>query len=328
VGNPHSRDIVWGDLSRSGMYNVPYLWDANAEEWITWNGSTGALTGGRIGAFNAFFVATMSENPSLTAPFSARRAGESQFVGKVVEQQAASSFSLKVESPDGRSNRAWFSFDANGKLGLDEHDAFKLAPYSQQYVQLASVIQDSIRLDINHLPMLTEEVTIPLKLTSTANGTYRLSLNGNALPRGWDYAVIDTETGASSKLDQPLEFAWTGAGKDLSRFVLKLSPNTITSTERGPDAPLAFALGQNVPNPFNPTTVIGFTVGTQDLASLHTRLTVYDMLGREVAVLVDGVMSAGSHSVTFDGSGLASGVYLYRLESGGKVLSRKFTLIK
>jgi hypothetical protein len=94
------------------------------------------------------------------------------------------------------------------------------------------------------------------------------------------------------------------------------------------DRAVAIELDQNVPNPFNPTTVIGFSVGTQDLASLHTRLTVYDILGRQVAVLVDGAMPAGSHHVTFDGSNLPSGVYLYRLEIGGKTLQRKFTLIK
>ncbi len=323
VGNPYSTDISWGDLSRSGLYNAVYSWNPNAEEWATWNGTTGGLANGRIGAFNAFLVATMSESPSLSVPFNARRAGTSQFLGKIVESQAAT-FSLQVEGPDGRTNKAWFSFDANGKLGLDAYDALKLAPYSANYVQLASVVSDSIRLDINHLPILTEEVTIPLRVKSTANGTYRLSLSGNALPSGWDFAVIDTQTGESSKLAQPIEFAWTGGGKELSRYVLKLSPNTITSTERGPDAPFVFALGQNYPNPFNPSTVIRYTLD----AGRPTSLKVYDVLGREVAVLVDGVMSPGTHSVTFDGSGLASGVYLYRLESGGKVLSRKFTLIK
>jgi hypothetical protein len=107
-------------------------------------------------------------------------------------------------------------------------------------------------------------------------------------------------------------------------FIHKRVTTDLDDTE----APLAIQLDQNVPNPFNPTTVIGFSVGTQDLASLHTRLTVYDILGRQVAVLVDGAMPAGSHHVTFDGSNLPSGVYLYRLESGGKNLQRKFTLIK
>jgi alpha-amylase len=82
------------------------------------------------------------------------------------------------------------------------------------------------------------------------------------------------------------------------------------------------------PNPFNPSTVIGFTVETQDLASPHMSLAIYDILGREVAVLVDGAMPTGSHSVTFDASGLASGVYLVRLEADGMVRTRSISLIK
>jgi len=89
-----------------------------------------------------------------------------------------------------------------------------------------------------------------------------------------------------------------------------------------------FELMPAYPNPFNPSTQIGFTVETQDLASPHVRLAIFDILGREVAVLVDGAMPAGSHSVTFDASGLASGVYLVRLEADGMVRTRSISLIK
>ena len=84
-----------------------------------------------------------------------------------------------------------------------------------------------------------------------------------------------------------------------------------------------FELEQNVPNPFNPTTEIGYRKSEIG----PTQLTIYDLLGREVAVLVDGVVAAGRHSVRFDGTGLASGVYIYRLESGGKVETRKMVLL-
>jgi hypothetical protein len=96
------------------------------------------------------------------------------------------------------------------------------------------------------------------------------------------------------------------------------------------DAEIAsgYTLSQNFPNPFNPSTVISFTLGTQDLASVQTRLAVYDALGREVAVLVDGPMSAGSHSVTFDAGQLASGVYIYVLTSGDIRLTQTMTLVK
>lgn len=83
-------------------------------------------------------------------------------------------------------------------------------------------------------------------------------------------------------------------------------------------------LSQNYPNPFNPSTQISFTLQ----ASSFTRLSVYDLLGREVAVLVDGPMSVGSHSVNFDASELTSGMYLYRIVSNGEAISRRMMLIK
>lgn len=96
-----------------------------------------------------------------------------------------------------------------------------------------------------------------------------------------------------------------------------------TSTEER-DAPFATALAQNFPNPFNPSTVIGFQLSVAGRA----RLSVYDLLGREVAVLVDDVMPAGEHSVTFDASNLASGVYVYRLIVGAEVHTKRMTLVK
>lgn len=114
----------------------------------------------------------------------------------------------------------------------------------------------------------------------------------------------------------------------LSGDVLEKTPTSIEKPDQRDDVPASITLNQNVPNPFNPSTVIGFTVGTQDLASVQTRLSVYDLLGREVAVLVDGVMPAGEHRVSFDASGLSSGVYLYRLQSGSMVETRRMTLVK
>jgi hypothetical protein len=83
-------------------------------------------------------------------------------------------------------------------------------------------------------------------------------------------------------------------------------------------------LQQNFPNPFNPRTVIRYQLS----AVSDVRLAVYDLLGREVAVLAERVMDAGAHEVSFDGSGLPSGVYVYRLRAGSISESRKLTLIK
>jgi hypothetical protein len=90
------------------------------------------------------------------------------------------------------------------------------------------------------------------------------------------------------------------------------------------DVPRDFALGSAYPNPFNPSTVVPFELA----AAGQVRLAVYDVTGRQVAVLVNTTMSAGRHSVAWDAAGLPSGVYMVRLTAGGKVMTGKATLLK
>ena len=95
-------------------------------------------------------------------------------------------------------------------------------------------------------------------------------------------------------------------------------------SEKENDLPEKIDLAQNYPNPFNPTTTIQFSLPE----SQHVRLGVYDMLGREVALLVDDVINAGVHNVLFDASSLSNGTYLYRLEANEMSLTGHMTLIK
>jgi hypothetical protein len=85
-----------------------------------------------------------------------------------------------------------------------------------------------------------------------------------------------------------------------------------------------FRLSQNYPNPFNPATVISYSVP----AGSDVSLKVYDALGQEVASLVDGFVSAGTHEVEFDASALASGIYFYRMTAGSFTDSKKLVLLK
>ncbi len=81
---------------------------------------------------------------------------------------------------------------------------------------------------------------------------------------------------------------------------------------------------QNYPNPFNPTSTIEFALSSK----AHTRLTIYNLLGQLVDILVDKPLSAGHYEVEFNGAELPSGIYFYRLETGSKTLNRKMILIK
>ena len=80
----------------------------------------------------------------------------------------------------------------------------------------------------------------------------------------------------------------------------------------------------NYPNPFNPETTIDYELPQTS----EVYLAVYDLLGHEAAVLVDGLQSAGRHMVRFDASNLPSGPYVYRLQTGDKIVARTMILVK
>ncbi len=94
--------------------------------------------------------------------------------------------------------------------------------------------------------------------------------------------------------------------------------------------PEGFKLEQNYPNPFNPSTRIQYTVGVASGRGqvAGVKLVVYDLLGREVAVLVNERKAPGSYEVSFDGNGLASGVYICRMTAGSSLQSKKMMLMK
>ena len=90
------------------------------------------------------------------------------------------------------------------------------------------------------------------------------------------------------------------------------------------DAPQQVKLFQNYPNPFNPSTSIGFSLGQSE----SVLLTVYNLQGQHLATLVDGNLPAGTHNIMFDATGLASGIYIYRIQAGTTVTNKLMTLVK
>ncbi|MCH8487114.1 MAG: M12 family metallo-peptidase [Candidatus Cyclonatronum sp.] len=106
--------------------------------------------------------------------------------------------------------------------------------------------------------------------------------------------------------------------------LLTVVPPTSLPGETGTELAGRVQLHQNYPNPFNPATTIGFTLPEAGEA----RLEVFNLAGQRVATLLDGPTAAGTHQLRFDASALSSGVYLYRLQAGGMVISRSMVLVK
>jgi hypothetical protein len=113
------------------------------------------------------------------------------------------------------------------------------------------------------------------------------------------------------------------AGNESDQSTLASSSGT-TAAEVVDALPSSFALHRNYPNPFNPSTTISFDIPSQ----VNVRIVVYNAIGEEVAILVDGVRSAGSYTTSFDASSLASGLYFYRMQAGEFHAVEKMSLLK
>lgn len=112
--------------------------------------------------------------------------------------------------------------------------------------------------------------------------------------------------------------------KNVGAYIRCVTDEFTVSAQNEEPIPTDIALHQNFPNPFNPSTVISYSVSNE----APVRISVYDMLGRQVAVLVNEMRVPGHYQVNFDASELSSGIYLYRLDVGSHSISRRMTLVK
>jgi hypothetical protein len=198
-------------------------------------------------------------------------------------------------------------------------------PVTQRYssfsgwYKMTAVGGDSLRISVLMAVGNTEMGYTIANLPGTGSSYVQFSMNlAYLLPGNPDTCFISALiTGPASASDSP------HVGSTFWLDDLSLS-GTATAVAQQPGAPRTFALDQNFPNPFNPTTQISYELA----AAGPVRLTVYDVLGRKVASLVDGEEQAGSHQVRFDGTGLASGVYIYRLQTPSALLQKKMMLVK
>ena len=119
------------------------------------------------------------------------------------------------------------------------------------------------------------------------------------------------------------DISGSGYGNEEDYKIVKYSQSPYTIQNRI-EMPNTFSLSQNYPNPFNPVTKISFSIP----ANSYTRLTVYDIYGKQVAELVNSELEAGTYNIDFDAGNLGSGVYFYKIETGKFSETRKMMLVK
>lgn len=146
---------------------------------------------------------------------------------------------------------------------------------------------------------------------------------------------IENRTGieVADSLNFPSAMKFNGLGNlyvsELMDGEILYISGLVTNTAETKQLPETFLLEQNYPNPFNPATKIKYTIpASENGQTLPVNLKVFDLLGNEIKVLVDEAQSAGNYEIVFDGTGLSSGVYFYRLNAGEFSDSKKLILMK
>ena len=165
------------------------------------------------------------------------------------------------------------------------------------------------------------EVSIAIgQTTGTTNpAIFSMPIDFKLSAAGWDTTVVLFNTSNEQQFRVPVSHRPDSVLLDPGEWILHDIVNSLIPTQ--------YTLEQNYPNPFNTSTRISYSVfptGTRQAVSLK----VYDVLGREVATLVNTEQVPGTYQTTFDGSGLASGVYFYRLQAGGFAETKKLLLLK
>jgi len=355
VGNPYAAAIDWddGNWTKTNMDNVIYVWDPSTNDYLDWNGISGSLGSGEVKPFQAFWVkANGNGTPSLRVNKSSKTAGGT-FYGKSYREPAAIGMKLTA---DGFEKEMHITLSPDGSNGKDIRDAYRLLPFdTRSYLEFYTTLKDGTELAINNLARgFGIEISIPIHVGGFTDG---VPLNGNYtiswpefgdVPDAWTLILEDTQNGEKINLRDNESYTFSlaqSAQKEalhntMENFKLRNIPSssnlkTSSNTDArfqlhihpGADAdglPDEFELYNNYPNPFNPTTTIRFALPLEGAV----RLSVYDILGRKVADLVNENLPADFHEITWDARNLASGVYIYRLITQDGVFTKKMSLIK
>jgi hypothetical protein len=151
-------------------------------------------------------------------------------------------------------------------------------------------------------------------------GTFPLTVSPVNGPVHISWRIVDDGMEAQLFVGEE-QYAMRGEG---SIELESISAKVTLILGNGAEKPVAFSLEQNYPNPFNPSTTISYALPK----SSHVKVGVYDVLGREVATVLNEEKSAGAYTIQWDATDVSSGVYLYRMKAGDFTAIRKMLLIK
>ncbi|MTI87826.1 MAG: T9SS type A sorting domain-containing protein [Balneolaceae bacterium] len=213
----------------------------------------------------------------------------------------------------------------------------------QEYISFSLHQNSSYFRSLEFPKELEHNLSLPIDFTSTISGEFTLSTSEwEEIPDGWDVTLEDVLTGNIYDVDENFELSFsyqtlredeqmelnTGHTEDNrkeDRFILRISPPEAQAGLTDSDeVPRELELYQNFPNPFNPYTIISFYLPE----AAEVKLSVFNIVAQPVVVLVEGSLNAGRHEYEWDATDMPSSMYIYQLEVGNRIITRKMTLVK
>lgn len=257
-------------------------------------------------------------------------------IDPIIEERERGIFELELNGSSKSSNLqvSFVEEEASlNKLNLKLNEELYLSDFNELVL--------TANLEGNHYDQLDIEkdskhiITLPLDISSDKSGEFEFKVKEwTDIPDGWVIQIEDLKEEKIYEIHDnwSLKFNYSNMSVTESdnvffpsvedRFVLKMIPKELVDT--GDELPITVELHQNYPNPFNPTTTISFYMPEEGLA----KLSVFNIVGQPVAVLLQENKAQGEHSFEWDASDMPSGIYIYQLEVGTKIMTRKMTLVK
>lgn len=293
---------------------------------------------------SAFWI--LLNNPQEKSLFSIN---EDQLSSTEREENFSEELASKIEleiSKEGFSENIGISFqhEEGDSVHIKNLNSYSGSSFPfQRFLNLSINYGNEYFSKMNFPADVSQSLSFPLSFSTSESGTFKIKITDwEEIPKDWRISLEDHKTGNKYNLrnDFTLNFNYDTKTKvkesedvlpvvDLyeknDRFTLHIQPpqkqqelNNIS------DLPKEIDLHQNFPNPFNPLTTISFYIPEPG----EVTLSVFNIVGQPVSVIVEGNLSAGQHQFDWDANDRPSGMYIYQLEVGNKILTRKMTLVK
>ncbi len=346
---------AWGTVNNDGSYTIPYVsngtyWplaakDVNADGEINPDGGIDVIALGDSIIVNNASLTNVNISFFKISPYTfseARTIADSLAKNLPVDRSLKRISGWEIDTT-GKSQSWEFAYTTNGNT---QGYIIRVNSFASNTEPMDPGYFNWVK-DIRPLPNISSaasSVTVMANVEAAGGKQVRLQPHSDTLEFRMEASLADQNNGQYSNLVPDMNQFYWGVSYALHyqidpnqseqvsgmRYLCNFSTGAvitsgpILSVTESNEGPVAFRLTQNYPNPFNPTTTISFNLPSSDF----TTLKIYNILGKEVAQLMNERKDAGEYTVHFDGHNVPSGIYFYQLRSGNYVETKKMVLIK